>query len=56
MIINILKELSNNPSNLINSSQKKKKMLKNFFMYHIEFNQKRYIDLLINNIQISNST
>lgn len=55
MIINILKELSNNPSNLINSSQKKK-MLKNFFMYHIEFNQKRYIDLLINNIQISNST
>lgn len=66
MIINILKdiffqELSNNPSNLINSFQKKKKkkflILKNFLMYHIEFiNQKRYrfIDFFtINNIQIS---
>lgn len=30
MIINILKELSNNPSNLINSSQKKKKNAEKF--------------------------
>lgn len=34
MIINILKELSNNPSNLINSSQKKKNAEKFLHVSH----------------------